>query len=217
MNSAVRGSRIWHGVLACIIVLALAGQTSLVFTTEGRSLLNLYSYFTIQSNVLILIASVLIAIHPDRRGNGWTVLRLAGLVGITVTGIVYATILAGTTDFSGVEWWYDKAFHYVVPIGAMLGFFLFTPRTRFARSDLVFVAWPIVWLGYTLVRGGVSNPGFAGAHGSRADYPYDFLDVDTYGYGQVSLNAVLVTVVVLGIAGLYVRFSSRKVGDTVTS
>lgn len=99
---------------------ALLGQIFLT-VTEDRSLVNLVSYFTIQSNILVLVAAIAIALRPDRRGTGWAVLRLAGLVGITVTGVVYATVLAGIADFSGIEWWYDKTFHYAVPVGAMLG------------------------------------------------------------------------------------------------
>ena len=205
-------TRSWHGVLAALIAFALAGQISLTFT-DDRSLVNLLSFFTIQSNILILIASAAIAIRPEREGAGWAILRLAGLVGITVTGIVYATVLAGSADFSGIEWWYDKIFHYLAPLGAMLGFFLFRPRTRFARSDLMFVAWPIAWLAYTLIRGSISNPGFVGANGASSAYPYDFLNVDTYGAGRVTLNAVVITLLMIGIAALYVRFSRRSVSQ----
>lgn len=202
-------TRIWHAVLAAFALVGVGGQTVLVFTEDGRSLLNLFSYFTIESNLLVLIAAVAIAIRPEREGSGWAILRLAGLAGITVTGIVYATVLAGTAEFVGSAWWYDNILHYVVPAGAMLGFFLFTPRTRFARSDLAFIAWPIAWLAYTLIRGGVSDPGFPGANGTTSSYPYDFLDVDGHGAGGVTVAALVVTVLMLGIAALYVRFSRR--------
>ena len=111
-------TRLWHAILAGFVISALLGQIFLT-VTEDRSLVNLFSYFTIQSNILVLVAAI--ALRPDRRGAGWAVLRLAGLVGITVTGVVYATVLAGIADFSGIEWWYDKTFHYAVPVGAMLG------------------------------------------------------------------------------------------------
>ncbi|MEO6472376.1 MAG: Pr6Pr family membrane protein, partial [Aeromicrobium sp.] len=132
-------SRLWHSALAVLIVFALLGQIGLVIDGHGRSLINLFSYFTIQSNLLILVASVLIALKPDRDGELFAIFRLAGLVGITLTGIVYSTVLAGTVEFVGAAWWYDKVFHYAVPVGAVLGFLLFQPRTRFARSDVVFV------------------------------------------------------------------------------
>lgn len=205
-------TRIWHGALAALIAFALVGQTALTLS-ENRSVVNLLSYFTIQSNILILVAAVVVTLQPDREGNGWAILRLAGLVGITVTGIVYSTVLAGMTSFTGIEWWYDRIFHYAVPVGAVLGFFLFVPRTRFAKGDLVFVAWPVVWLAYTLIRGAVSHPRFLIEKGTYADVPYDFLDADTYGAGRVTVNALAVTLLIVGLAALYVRFSSRSEGD----
>lgn len=202
-------TRIWHGVLAAAIAFALVGQTTLVFTTQGRSLVNLGSYFTIQSNILVLISAVLIAIQPHRQEGWFVLLRLAGLVGITITGIVYASVLAGTADFSGIEWWYDKVFHYGAPIGAMLGFFLFSPRTRFARRDLLFVVWPVVWLAYTLTRASVSNPEFPGENKTLMPVPYEFLDIQRHGVVPVLVNSVVVTALMLGIAYLYVRWSPQ--------
>ena len=201
--------RIWHAVLAALIVVALVGQTALT-VDKDRSLLNLYSYFTIQSNLLVLVASILIAIRPRRQSEWWGTLRLAGLVGITVTGIVYSTVLAGTAEFVGSAWWYDKVFHYVVPAGAVLGFFLFTPRTRFARTDFVFIVWPLFWLGYTLIRAGSGTPGYDLGHGKKSYVPYEFLDIQRYGAGRVSINALGVTVLILVLAWLYSQFSSRE-------
>jgi hypothetical protein len=95
-------------------------------------------------------SAALIAMRPDRGGTAFGILRLGGLTAITITGIVYATVLTGNTDFSGIEWWYDKIFHYAVPVMAVLGFLLFRPRTRFDRSALWFLVWPLAWLGSTL-------------------------------------------------------------------
>ncbi len=203
-------TRIWHGATAALIAFALIGQT-VIGIDEGRSLVNLFSYFTIQSNILILIAAVAIALRPGREGTAWWLLRLAGLVGITVTGIVYGGILAGTTSFEGFEWWFDKIFHYGAPILAMLGFFLFTPRTRFAWRALAFVAWPVAWLAYTLIRGEAVHPRFQIKKGVYSDVPYGFLDANIHGVGGVVVNSIGVTVLMLGIAALYVKFSSREI------
>ncbi len=204
--------RIWHAVLAALIAIALVGQTVLT-ADKDRSMLNLFSYFTIQSNILVLVASILIAIQPRRQSEWWGTMRLAGLVGITVTGLVYSTVLAGTAEFVGRAWYYDKIFHYVVPAMAVLGFFLFTPRTRFAKTDFVFIVWPLFWLGYTLLRAGLSNPGYELGKGKTSYVPYEFLDIQRHGAGRVTLNAAVITVLVLGIAWIYVRFSSSEVRE----
>jgi hypothetical protein len=199
-------TRLWHATIAILAAYALVGQTVLTIDRD-RSLVNLYSYFTIESNVLVMIAAALIAIRPDRGGVAFGILRLGSLVAITITGIVYATILAGNTDFSGVEWWYDKLFHYVVPALSVLGFVLLRPRTRLDRTAQWFLVWPIGWLAYTLIRAAVSDPSYAVTSDRRADVPYDFLDVDRHGGWAVALASVLVLALALGLAAGYRRLS----------
>ena len=200
--------RIWHAAIAVLVAIALVGQTVLT-VDDHRSLLNLYSYFTIQSNILILVASVLIVVRPRRQSEWWGTLRLAGLVGISVTGIVYATVLAGTAEFVGRAWYYDKIFHYIVPAMAVLGFFLFTPRTRFAKTDFVFIVWPIFWLGYTLLRAGIGTPNYQLGKGKYSYVPYEFLDIQRHGAASVLIASLVVTVLALGLAWLYWKFSNR--------
>ena len=107
-------TRTWHGLVALLAAIALVGQT-VITVDRGGSLVNLFSYFTIESNVLVLITSVLLVQRPERGGTAFGILRLGSLTAITVTGVVYATLLAGNADFEGAEWWFDKIFHYVVP------------------------------------------------------------------------------------------------------
>ena len=199
-------TRPWHAAIAVLAAFALVGQTALSIDRD-RSLVNLFSYFTIESNVLVLVAAALIAVRPDRGGTAFGILRLGGLTAITITGIVYATILAGNTYFTGVEWWYDKTFHYVVPALAVLGFLLFRPRTRFDRTALWFLVWPLVWLAYTLVRAAVSDPSYAVTSDRRADVPYDFLDIDRHGGWAVALASLVVLALALGLAWGYLKLS----------
>ena len=86
--------RLWHGVIAALAAFALVGQAVQILH-NGGNLANFFSYFTIESNILVLVAAVLIAFRPDRGGTAFGILRLAGLVGITITGIIFGTILAG--------------------------------------------------------------------------------------------------------------------------
>ena len=203
-------TRLWHGAIAALAAFALVGQTILTLDRD-RSLVNLFSYFTIESNILVLVAAAMIAARPDRGGTAFGILRLGSLVAITITGIVYATVLAGNGMFTGIEWWYDKIFHYVVPALSVLGFLLFRPRTRFDRSALWFLVWPLAWLGYTLVRAGVSDPSYAVTSDRRAPVPYDFLDVDRHGGGAVAIACAVVLVLALALAWGYLTLSRRSI------
>ncbi|MGJ9412732.1 Pr6Pr family membrane protein [Aeromicrobium sp. CF4.19] len=201
-------SRWTHAGLAVLALAALLGQGVLVLRA-GDSVVDFFSYFTIQSNLLVLAAAVVIASGRQPDTTWWRLLRLAGLVGITVTGIVYATLIGPNVSFEGAAWWYDKVFHYVVPIVAVIGHVAFRPRTTFRRADVVVLVWPIAWLAYTLVRARVGSPEFA-AVGGPSRYPYDFLDVDAHGGAAAALGCLVVTAAMLLVAWLYVRLTPAR-------
>jgi hypothetical protein len=203
-------ARGWHGLISLCVVLALVLQLSVtvgvsslpqghaVGTLAGTHLLGrlvrVVSFFTIQSNVLAGLVSLQLALRPGRDGSGWRVLRLAALLGITVTGIVYAAVLAATHHPHGFrEVAANDLFHYVVPVLMLLGWLLFGPRPRVGlRTALLAMIWPVLWLAYTLLAGAVSSW-----------YPYPFVDVATYGYAQVLLYCLAVTAVFAIIVAIY--------------
>src|SRR6476659_1880762 len=52
------------------------------------------SYFTIQSNIVVFLAALAVVKGKPLDEPWWKALRLASLIGITVTGIVYVVVLA---------------------------------------------------------------------------------------------------------------------------
>lgn len=185
---------------------ALVGQAAITID-QNRSFVNFASYFTIESNLLVLVTCVLLVVRPDRGGTAFGVLRLASLTAITVTGLVYAAVLAGNGDFDGVEWWFDKIFHYVVPAMAVIGFVAFRPRTRLTWTTMWSLGFPVAWLTYTLVRAEVAEPVFVLTPTTTAAVPYGFLDVAELGVATVSVICVVMTVAFAVIAAIYVRIS----------
>ena len=174
---------------------------------RGDSFANFLSYFTIESNILVLITCVLLVQRPDRGGTAFGILRLGSLTAITVTGLVYATILAGNGDFQGIEWWYDKIFHYVVPVMSIIGFVVLRPRTRLERTALCSLAFPIAWLAYTLVRAEIAEPVFMLTPTDSAHVPYGFLDVADLGVATVTVICLAMTAAFVAISAGYVRIS----------
>jgi hypothetical protein len=191
-------SRAWHGTLALIVFASLVTRVTLTAVGSGSGdpvftrFERLFSYFTIQSNLLLLAATAALAVNPHRDGRRWRIVRLDALLGIVITGIVYSTILAGTVELHGAAWWADLGFHYIAPWAALLGWLLFGPRPRIDARTMAWAAvWPLLWIGYTL------------AHGAATDwYPYPFSDVARWGYPAVLMNlgAVVLVAVLLGAA-----------------
>ena len=205
-------TRLWYAVTAALGGVSIVTATSMVIDNDG-SLVNMYSYFTIQSNLLVLVSAVLLAIRPDRSGTVFEAVRMAGLVGITVTGVVYATTLEGAIKLAGLELWNDRIFHYVIPAMAVIGYLLLRPRTVFHRSAYLFLLWPLAWITYTLIRAEVADPRFRGENGTTMPVPYDFLDIAEKGGWSVALASVVVLVLTLVVAWGYRTYGRRPLVD----
>ncbi|MET0821523.1 MAG: Pr6Pr family membrane protein [Aeromicrobium sp.] len=202
-------TRTWHGLVVLLCAVALIGQTAITID-RGSSLANFVSYFTIESNILVLVTSALLVHRPDRGGTAFGVLRLGSLTAITVTGVVYATLLAGNADFEGAEWWFDKIFHYVVPVMTVIGFVALRPRTRLERTALWSLAFPVAWLAYTLVRAEVADPVYALTPTTTAPVPYGFLDVAELGGLTVSSICLVMTAGFVVISLIYAGISRSQ-------
>jgi hypothetical protein len=201
----------FHGVLALLLAATLIAQCVLTHR-EGRSLVNTFSYFTIQSNVLVLVAAAVLAARPTATGPVWRVLRLASLTGITVTGLVYATVLAPYVHLTGWAMAYNCVFHYVMPAASVVGFVVIGPRLLLRPRDLVAMVWPVLWLVYTMLRGALLHPEFTGFAQAPSHYPYEFLDVDRVSIVEVVASIAFVSVLLVGIAIAYIAASRRLAG-----
>ena len=173
--------------------------------------LDFASYFTILSNVVVVV--VLAALWRGRIGPTpvWRTLRMDSLVMITVTGLVFAVVLAPTADLQGLQYVTNTLEHYVTPLLTVLTFLVWGPR-GWLRLGTVFTALviPIIWLAYTLLRGAVVD-----------SYPYSFLNVAEFGLGRVLLNVagVVLLGVVLGLVfwGLDRLLSRRSAHSDVST
>ena len=196
----VSRARLLHVVVAVVTTLALALQTVLVL--NGAAVLDetlvpplatrlgrLVSYFTIQSNVLVAVTSWQLAREPRRDGDGWRAVRLAAVVGITVTGLVHFVLLRPLLDLEGANWAADKLLHLVVPVLAVLVWLVAGPRPRVEWATVSSaLAWPVVWLAWTLAVGAATDW-----------FPYPFLDSDESGAGTVVVSCVGITVLFLAL------------------
>ena len=206
----VSRARAVHVVSAVAAVAALLLQTVLVIT--GASVLaetdvpplatrlgRLVSYFTIQSNVLVAVTAVQLAGDPVRDGRWWRPVRLAAVVGITVTGLVHFVLLRPLLDLEGPNALADSLLHLVVPVVAVAGWVLAGPRPRWSRRDAgLALLWPLLWLGWTLVVGALSGW-----------VPYPFLDVEAEGATAVAVTCAGVTVLFLLFLAALVALDRR--------
>ena len=174
-------------VILAVIVNALVayGNEDGFFSPGIARLFNTFSYFTILSNILTGIASYLIVRRTDLERMWFRVLRLTALITITITGIVYHTLLRQEWDPEGWALIGDQLAHTLVPLMALIGFVAFGPRGPIdSRSVWLALTFPAVWAVFTLIRGEIVDW-----------YPYPFIDVEVHGYGRVFLNMAGIAVV----------------------
>lgn len=88
-SGVVSASRWSHGVIAAVIVASLVIQLVLLFSggadaNSGESgdstgiaarLGRFFSFFTIQSNLIVLATAIVLALRPDHDGRAWRVAR----------------------------------------------------------------------------------------------------------------------------------------------
>lgn len=183
---------------------------------------NYFSLFTIVTTILCVVAltAALVWVRGAPRGAvepRRITLPLAVATGpMLLLGVVFNALLRGEPteaalgDAAGIhlmDVWATEALHVVLPL-LLVADLLFAPRRRGLgwRALPLLVAYPIVWLGYTLLRATVT-PDPTGA--SARWYPYGFLDPATSGWGGVvAYIAAMLVAIDAGIIALG-RFRSR--------
>jgi hypothetical protein len=194
---AARWARPWFAATAACVVAGVvisiftaAHNTAGHFQTSTQRAFNTFAFFTIQSNLIVGITVLLLALRLDRPSTLFRVARLTGMVAIVVTGVVYHVAIAHLFDLESWDLAGDQLVHTVVPILAVVGWLMFGPRRlTSARIAWLCLIFPVGWLAFTLIRGAVVHW-----------YPYTFIDVNHLGYAKTIVNCLWVSLLFVGLA-----------------
>lgn len=181
-----RGYRLIAGALA---IFAVVGQYVVSRDVPGFTAANYLSYFTIESNVLIGVLLLALAVRPDVTGR-WDGVRGAFTLYIVITGIVYNALLRGT-NVDVTNPLYNEILHLVLPVVALVDWVLVAPRRPVTRAgSTAFLLYPVAYFGYSLLRGAVTNW-----------YPYPFLNPTLEGgYARVAIYAIVLIMAMMLLA-----------------
>jgi hypothetical protein len=182
--------------------------------TDFSSLpVNFFSFFTIDSNVItvfVFIAGVVFLLRKADDPRWFGIVRACGTAFMTVTFIVYNTLLRGVNVADGlVVPWTNEVLHVIGPVLLVADWLLAPGRIRLEWKTLWWVvAFPIVWAVYTMIRGPLVYNQIA--H-KQTWYPYPFLDPSNSPEGYVSVAFYIVLIaVIIGLVGAGVIWASRK-------
>jgi hypothetical protein len=210
-----RWARPWFAVTAACVVAGIviqlfvsADDASFFGGSSLNRALNVFAFFTIQSNLLVGVACLLLALDLDRQSSLFAVVRLTGLVGITVTFIVFHVALSHLLDLDTWAQTANQLQHTVVPILAVVGWVAFGPRgLTSARVAWWTTLFPLAYMAFTVIRGPLASD----------FYPYPFADVQELGYPRVVINALWVALLFVGIAAAANALDKRLSSAVLTT
>lgn len=171
---------------------------------------NLFSYFTIQSNLIAAVVFVLAAVAIIRQqpfGDWFRYLRGGAVLYMLITGIVYATLLQNNPDANpalGFDW-KNFVLHQLGPI-FIIAWWLLWPSAKAisVREALWWLAFPILWIVYTLIRATFTDW-----------YPYPFLNPDKVGgWGGVTLYIIGIALAFVASSQFLAWISRERVRNT---
>lgn len=149
-----------------------------------------FMYFTIQSNIAIAIICAIgcaLLLGKKEISEAWYVVKFVGTISITLTGVVFAFMLAPVL---GANAWnvQNTLTHAVVPVLSVVDFFVVATGAGIKRKNVIYVIIPpilyAIYAGIGYVRGwefaeGINYPYFflnwgspAGAFGFTDELPY---------------------------------------------
>ncbi len=159
-----------------VIVSAIAG--TVMSASAGRNIFmggsRVFMYFTIQSNIAIALISLIgfcLLMREKAVSEAWYVVKLAGTVSITLTGVVFAVLLA---PILGEAAWSvpNTLTHLIVPLAAVADFFVTVSGAEIKRRNVIYVIIPPLL--YAVYAGIGYVNGWEFAKGQI--YPYFFLN-----------------------------------------
>lgn len=218
------GSAVFRLALAAAIASAVVGQflTTLAyfdllgFDDAPFRVVNFFSFFTISSNVAAVITLLLAVVFTWGQGKPqWlTVARACATTYMVTTGIVYNLLLRGIELPQGRTLdWANEVMHVWGPLLLVLDW-IFGPGRHALdwRHIGTIVAFPVLWVAYTLMRAPFTfDPESGGAW-----YPYPFLnpDLSANGYLSVAFYVTLIAAIIGLVGAGVVRLSRRGLGVT---
>jgi hypothetical protein len=180
-----------------IVVLGLLGIV--LNTINADNVLELFSYYTIQSNLFVVILFAVLAFFEIKKqpweDNWKRVFKGMFSIGILVTMLVYHVLLkpgisAGSIDYE-VGSLADSLVHTIVPTLVILDWFLFDKKGFLkAYYPLLWLLQPVDYLFYVIIYTALGGRFTLGVEPVR--YPYFFLDLGRFGFVGVLQWAVLI-------------------------
>ena len=165
-----------------------------------RTILDYLSYYTIQTNMLVVIWLTFAIIYWKRKSEH-PILRPkvkgAFTLYISTTFIIYAVLLAGLWEPEGADLYLSIISHYITPIAFMIDWLLFENRQTYQwKYALQWLVYPLSYLAYSLIYGRMTGR-----------YLYPFLNVAVLGWGGLAIRVAILLVFFIALGCIYIAIN----------
>ncbi len=158
-------------IVSAVVGIIMSAAAGKAYFMGGSTV---FMYFTVQSNILVALLSLIGGILMIRRqkvSNIWFIIRFVGAVAITLTGTVFCFILAPT--LKQAAWNVQNTLtHVVVPVCFVVDFFVTGVLSDIKKRSVIFVTIPpllyVVYAGIGFAMNWRFSP--------TTNYPYFFLN-----------------------------------------
>lgn len=174
----------------------------LQFYISPDNFITVISYFTILCNSLIALSLTFSTFFSKSKlGIFFSSLcvKTAIALYIFIVFIVYNTVLRGIWKPTGWQLFLDNMLHVAIPILYILYWLFFATKGKLNwKNGFYWLLFPLVYLIYSLIRGSVV-----------LWYPYPFLNASKLGYGQVSLNILIMLLIFLASGSALIAINNK--------
>lgn len=189
---------VWFAVIAQFVLMLQNRQASITET--------IVRFFTILTNILVGLFFTS-SVFQFRR-KPFTIFSENGVLTalasfILLVGIVYQVVLRSIWQPTGLQLVVDELLHTIIPIYFLSYWYLYAKVSDVKlKSTLRWLAYPLVYFSYILVRGYFS--GF---------YPYPFVNVPEIGFVELTINFVVVFFLKITIMAILAYIGNKKLNS----
>lgn len=162
-----------------------------------QGMFNTLKLFTMQTNLFVLLWATMAVrnkMFGEKNPLDKPILRGAMAVYITVTGIVFLTLLRVDYREDGVRNIIHMVTHYFVPVAYIIDWLLTEKRGVYRFSYILYwLIYPLLYGAIYLVYGLVSGA-----------YAYPFMDIDAIGYLLFFRNVILLVIFFTLLSSIFI-------------
>lgn len=201
-NSSLREKEITvYRAILCVVGWSFIFIRFLLLINEGGNLIesfsNSVSYYTFQSNLMVVLWLTLALIYKNRDIRPKFLaspVRGAITLYITFTLIVFAIAIAPYYHPTGLELYTNYVSHYFLPIAFIIDWLITETDFKYEWKYIIYwCGYQLFYLIYTLIRGYFT--GF---------YPYPFFNVRSISILRLFINIIILMILTFLLSFIYI-------------